>query len=67
MPLALAALGQPHTIKRVGGEVKTHLETLGFVVGAAVTVVSRAGENLIVSIQQTRVALSQETAQKIFL
>ena len=42
MPLSMVNAGEPFTIKRIGGkgEVKRHLEELGFVVGGVVTVVS---------------------------
>ena len=45
MPLTLAEVGEENIIKKIGGkqEVKAHLETLGFVVGGAVTVVSSIG------------------------
>ena len=35
MPIALANVGEPMVVKRIGGspEVKKHLENLGFVVG----------------------------------
>lgn len=46
MPLILAPVGEENIIKKIGGkqEVKAHLEALGFVVGAAVTIVSAMGE-----------------------
>ena len=44
MPLSLATVGEPNTIKKIGGspEVKKHLENLGFVVGGGVTVGDKA-------------------------
>ncbi|MBQ6553669.1 MAG: ferrous iron transport protein A [Firmicutes bacterium] len=67
MPLTLADKDKDHIIKRIGGnaEVKSHLEDLGFVVGAVVRVISTAGGNLIVIIKDTRIALDRELAQKI--
>lgn len=40
MPLTMAEVGEENIIKKIGGkqEVKSHLETLGFVIGGAVTV-----------------------------
>ena len=69
MPLTLAALGEEYIIKRVGGsaEVRTHLQNLGFVSGAAVTVVSSMAGNLIVNVKNARIAVSKEMAQKIFI
>lgn len=69
MPLSLADEGKTNIIKKIGGkpEVKKHLENLGFVVGVDVTIINKLGENVIVNIKETRVALSRETAQKIMI
>ena len=69
MPLVFATIGEENIIKRVGGnsQIKQYLENLGFVAGASVTVVSSIAGNLIVSIKQSRVAISKEMAQKIFI
>lgn len=69
MPLMLAENGEENIIKKVGGtpEVKKHLEDLGFVPGGTVTVVSTIGGNLIVSIKDSRVAISKEMASKIMV
>lgn len=69
MPLILAPVGEENIIKKIGGkqEVKAHLEALGFVVGAAVTIVSAMGGNVIVNVKQSRIAISREMAQKIMV
>lgn len=69
MPLTLAVVGEENIIKRIGGrkEVKTHLENLGFVAGGTVTVISKIGGNVIVNVKSTRIAISQEMAQKIMI
>ena len=69
MPLALANAGEENLIRKVGGspEVKKHLEDLGFVAGGAVTVVSSLGGNIIVKVKESRIAISQEMAQKIMV
>ena len=69
MPLTLAAVGEENTIKRIGGrpDVKKHLENLGFVVGVSVRVVTAMGGNVIVSVKESRVAISREMAQKIMI
>lgn len=69
MPLALAPIGEENIIKRIGGkqEVKAHLETLGFVVGGVVTIVSAMGGNIIVNVKESRIAISKEMAQKIMV
>ena len=69
MPLIYAQNGEPLIIKKIGGnpEVKKHLEDLGFNVGGEVSVVSSLGENLIVKVKESRVAVSEELAKKIFV
>ena len=69
MPLTLANAGEENMIRRVGGndETKRHLEDLGFVAGANVTIVSSIGGNLIVNVKDSRVAISKEMAGKILV
>lgn len=69
MPLALADTESDNIIKRIGGrpEIKKHLENLGFVVGGNVSVISKIGGNVIVNVKETRVAISNELAQKIMI
>jgi ferrous iron transport protein A len=69
MPLLYAQEGEVNIIKRVGGkpDIKSHLETMGFVSGAEVTVINHVAGNLIVNIKETRVAVSKEMAQKIMI
>ncbi len=69
MPLTLANAGEENIILKVGGnnEVKRHLEDLGFVAGANVSVVSSLSGNLIVNVKDSRVAISKEMAGKIMI
>lgn len=69
MPLTLAERGVPEIIKKIGGkpEVRRHLENLGFVAGADVTVISTLGGNIIVNVKGARIAVSREMAQKIMV
>ena len=69
LPLSVAEIGQPQIIKRIGGnpEVKQHLETLGFNVGGEVCIVSTLAGNLIVTVKESRVAVSSELARKIMV
>lgn len=69
MPLVYADQGQSQIIRKIGGspDVKKHLEDLGFNVGGDVIVVSALGENLIVKVKESRVAVSDELARKIFV
>ena len=69
IPLILANVGEENVIKKIGGkpEVKKHLENLGFVPGSSVSIINTIGGNLIVSVKETRVAISREMAQKIMV
>ena len=69
MPLTLANVGEPNTIRKIGGsaEVKKHLEDLGFSVGGSVTVISTISGNVIVNIRESRVAINEEMARKIMV
>ena len=67
LPLTMANPGEPVTIKKIGGkaETKKFLETLGFVVGGVVTVVSEISGNMIVNVNDSRDAIGKEIANKI--
>ncbi len=69
MPLTLASPGEENIIRHVGGnpQLKKHLEDMGFVAGGTVTVVSAIAGNLIVSVKESRVAISREMAGKIMI
>ena len=69
MPLVYAEKEQSQIIRKIGGspEVKQHLADLGFNVGGEVSVVSTLGGNLIVKVKESRVAVSDELAKKIFV
>ena len=69
MPLIYAEKDTSQIIRKIGGspEVKKHLEDLGFNVGGEVCVVSSLGENLIVKVKESRVAVSDELAKKIMV
>lgn len=56
-------------IKKIGGkqETKKFLETLGFVVGGTVTVVSEINGNMIVNVKDSRVAIGKDMANKIMV
>ena len=69
MPLTMANAGEENIIKKVGGKEETRrfLENLGFVVGAAVTVISQVEGNIIVNIKDSRVAIGKDMANKIMV
>ena len=69
MPLTMANAGEENIIKKVGGKEDTRrfLENLGFVVGTAVTVISQVEGNIIVNINDSRVAIGKDMANKIMV
>lgn len=69
MPLTLLQTGQAATVKKVTGrdEVRAFLSSLGFVEGGQVTVVNQMGGNVIVSVKESRVALSRSMAGRIMV
>ena len=69
MPLTMLKTGEKEIIKKVGGREDTRrfLENLGFTVGGEVTVEAQLGGNVIVSIKDSRVAVSREMACKIMV
>ena len=69
MPLTMAETGRELEIRRIGGreETRRFLESLGFVMGGFVNVVSMTGGDLIVKVKDSRVAISREMANKIMV
>ena len=69
MPLTRAETGRELEIRRIGGKEETRrfLESLGFVMGGFVNVVSMTGGDLIVKVKDSRVAISREMANKIMV
>ena len=69
MPLSMAKPGETVTIRKITGrdEVRQHLAELGFVVDAAVTVVSELAGNLILQVKDSRVALDSTMANRIMI
>ncbi len=69
MPLVFAEAGKSQIVRKIGGspEVKKHLADLGFNVGGEVSIVSTLGDNMIVKVKESRVAVSEELARKIMV
>jgi len=69
MPLAMAKPGEENKIKGIGEKKKTRrfLESLGFVPGGEVTIISKISGNVIVNVKESRVAISREMANKILV
>ncbi len=69
MPLSMVKKGEANIIKKVGGkeDTKKFLGNIGFVVGAAVTVISEIKGNMIVEVKNSRVAIGKDMANKIIV
>lgn len=69
MPLSMVREGEPNIIKKIGGreETRRFLESLGFVAGGKVTVVSEMNGNMIVNVKEARVAIGRDMANKIIV
>lgn len=69
IPLSLADANTPHIIRKIGGnpEVRLHLENLGFTVGGDVTLINVLGENVIVKVKESRIAIGADLARKIMV
>jgi len=65
----MSDIGKESLIKKIGGNDKTKhfLESMGFITGSQVTIVSRNHGDVIVNVKDTRVALSRELANKIMV
>ena len=69
MPLSLLGSGETRKILRIKGkdEQRRHIESLGFIEGAEVTVISEMAGNLIVSIKDARIAIDRSLANRIIV
>ena len=69
MPLSLAHGGSTVRVESVHGneEMHRHLESLGFVNGAEVEVVSQASGTVIVSVKGSRLGLNERTARHVYV
>lgn len=69
MPLTMANAGEDLLIKKILGrdETKKFLETLGFVIGGIVTVISENNGNVIVMVKNSRVAIDKSMANRIMV
>ena len=69
MPLTYARPGEQNKIVRIGGneKIKKFLESLGFVPGSDVVLVSKNHGNVITKIKESRIAISKEMANKIMI
>ena len=69
IPIALAPVGEKQNIKKISGndKIRRHLQELGLVMDATVTVVSSENDNVIVGVGESRVALGADLARRIMV
>ena len=69
MPLTMAKSGERVTVRKITGkdEIRQHLAELGFVVDSDITVVSEIAGNLIVQVNDSRIALDKSMANRIMI
>lgn len=69
MPLTMAPVGEPVTIRKITGkdELRQHLAELGFVVDGSVTVVNEIAGNMILQVKESRIALDKTLATRIMI
>ena len=69
LPLSLAEPMVPQSIAKITGkdEVRRHLAELGLVLGEEVKVVSTLGGNVILQVNDSRIALDRELANRIMV
>ena len=69
MPLSMAPEGEIMRVNKIRGkdETRRFLESLGFVQGSNVTVVSQISGNIIVNVKDVRVAINKLMANRIMV
>lgn len=69
LPLVMAQVGEENTIAKISGQdkVRQHLAEMGFVVGEKVTVISKLGGNMILSVKDSRVAVDEDMLKRIMV
>ncbi|WP_346888398.1 FeoA family protein [Clostridium sp. UBA1056] len=69
MPLTMAKAGEKVLIKKINGKEETvrFLKSLGFIVGESVTLISKLGENLIINVKDSRIAIDKSMANRIMI
>lgn len=69
MPLTLADKGKDCVVVKIRGndEARQFLESLGFVEGSKISIISEAGGNVIVKVRDSRIAIGRAMASKIMV
>lgn len=69
MPVTYLSPGTEGCIIKIMGkdEIRRFLESLGFVTGGMVTMISSSGDNVILGIRGSRIAISRKLADRVFV
>jgi ferrous iron transport protein A len=69
MPLSMLKVGDSAVVSAIKGNegIKKHLENLGFVANAQITVVSVNGGDMIVKVMESKIALGKDMTTKIIV
>lgn len=69
MPLTMAETGVMKSIKKINGKdsTKRFLESLGFVEGEQVMIISEMSGNMIVNVKNARIAISRQMANRVMV
>ena len=69
MPLLLAETGTSYTIVRICGceKIKHYLESLGFIAGTAIVVVSKFNDYFLVNVKGSRIGIGREMAKRVII
>ena len=69
MPISMGTNGNSYTIQRLtgSGNIRSHLNSMGFNPGTEVKVVSKLSGNVILAVKDTRVAINEEEARHILV
>lgn len=67
VPITFADIGEEVMIRKITGkdEIRLHLAEMGFVVGEPVTLLAKNGENVIIKVKESRIAIGAGLANRI--
>ena len=68
VPLNMASRGDSGTVGRLAGDkdMRSYLTSLGFNPGSIITIVRKQGEDLIVDVKGSRIAMGPSIARRIY-
>ena len=69
MPIIIAPTGKDLRVVKIftDDKVKKHLESLGITINSVISVISKSGGSIICLVKDTKLALDNNIAQKIFV